>query len=362
MGAARSGGVQSITDDDFSLWLAALDLISRDAPPTAATAVVSNDELLQRLLADPGVSPAIKAATLPRLTNLKSPAIIRTLIKLSTEGDPRVRQEAVRSLAFVSVKAAVNPLRKIALDPNAPMPLRLESLVALGSRDDADVLPLLPLLTEENAEVAVEAARALRPHISLVAVRDGLVAVASRSDAADELKSQAALALSAPATVTTAPRPKSDAEWTAALLDAGAPADAGRGRRVFFSAAATCSTCHVAEGRGTVTGPDLSTIARSSDRAKLIQSLLEPSREIGPLFVTKAVTLKDGTILSGIPAQKDGGGNLTLLQAGGVAQSAVKDQIAKVEDTPVSLMPENLEANLTVQDFRDLLSYLLTLK
>lgn len=361
-GGGGSGSGQPVTEEDFSLWLAALDLISRDAPPTAATAVASNDDLLQRLLADPEVSPAIKAATLPRLTNLKSPAIIRTLIKLSSEGDPRVRVEAVRSLAFVTVKAAVAPLRKIALDPNAPVPLRLEALVALGSREDADVLPLLPLLSGENAEVALETARALRTHVNQTAVRDAFTAAAgNQSGVSTDLKAQADLALGS-VSLASASRPKSDAAWTAALMDAAAPADTDRGRRVFFSAAALCSTCHMAEGRGTVVGPDLSTVARASDRAKLIQSILEPSREIGPLYVTKAVTLKDGTVLSGIASQKDGGGNLALLQPGGVSLPASKDQIAKVEDTPVSLMPENLEASLTVQDFRDLIAYLLTLK
>ena len=88
--------------------------------------------------------------------------------------------------------------------------------------------------------------------------------------------------------------------------------------RVFFSATALCSSCHIAEGRGVMVGPDLGTIARSSDRTKLIQSMLEPSREIGPLYGTKAVTLKDGSAVSGVQALKDGGGNLNLLQTGGV--------------------------------------------
>lgn len=357
--ALEAGGSEPITDDDFALWLAALDLISRDTPPTAATAVTSNDELLQRLLADPGVTPAIKAATIPRLTNFKAPAIIRTLIKLSAEGDPRLRQEAVRSLGFVSVKAVAGPLQHIALDGNAPVPLRLDALVSLGSRDDESIFPLLPLLNEENADVALETARALRTHVSRPEVRAALTSAAAKSGASDELKSQVALALGTP---PPSPRPQSDAEWTAALMDAAAPADADRGRRVFFSAAAQCANCHTAQGRGTAVGPDLGNIARAADRAKLIQSLLEPSREIGPLYVTKAVTLKDGSVLSGVAAQKDGGGKLTLLQAGGLTQVAPPDKIARVEDTPVSLMPEALEANLTVQDFRDLLAYLLTLK
>jgi putative heme-binding domain-containing protein len=141
-----------------------------------------------------------------------------------------------------------------------------------------------------------------------------------------------------------------------------APASVERGRRVFFSANALCSSCHVAENRGVIVGPDLGNIARSSDHAKLIQSILEPSREIGPLYGTKAVTLKDGSVISGVQAIKDGGGNLNILQAGGILVPAPRDQIVRVDETPVSLMPDGLELGLTVQDFRDLLAWLLTLK
>ncbi|RYD30554.1 MAG: hypothetical protein EOP86_19735, partial [Verrucomicrobiaceae bacterium] len=273
LNVARENG-QPVTEDDFSLWLAALDLISRDAPPTAATALASNDDLLQRLLADPVVNPAIKAATLPRLTNFKSPTTIRTLLRLSAEGDPRVREEAVRSLGFVTVKAVVAPLQRIALDGNSPVPLRLNALGSLGGRDDAAVLPLLPLLSGENTELALETARALRTHVSHPEVRAAYTSIAGGSGIPEGLKAQATLALG-----TSPPpseRPRSDAEWTTVLLDAAATADADRGRRVFLSPVAQCSTCHTAESRGTSVGPDLSLIARSSSREKLIQSILEP--------------------------------------------------------------------------------------
>ena len=94
----------------------------------------------------------------------------------------------------------------------------------------------------------------------------------------------------------------------------------------------------------------------------LIQSILEPSREIGPLYGTKAVTMQDGSVISGVQAIKDGGDNLILLQPGGTEIPAPRNNIVRVEETPVSLMPEGLELSLTVQDFRDLLAYLETLK
>ena len=358
--ALEAGGpAAAINQDDFALWLAAMDLIARDAPPTAATASTSNDDLLQKLLADAATSPGIKAAVIPMLTNFKAPAMIRTLMTLAGNGEVKVRQEAVRSLSFVSVKAVAGPLQKIALNPAEPAGLRMDAISALAKRETSEVLPLLPLLGNENPDIAGETVRALRTHSVDGLVKPALEAAAGSANVSAGVKEQLALALgSFPAT----PRPADDAAWTAALMDRSAPASAERGRHVFFSATAMCASCHVAEGRGVMVGPDLGNIARSSDRAKLIQSILEPSREIGPLYGTKAVTMKDGSVISGVQAIKDGGGNLNILQTGGVVTPAPRDQIVKVDETPVSLMPDGLELSMTVQDFRDLLAYLETLK
>jgi putative heme-binding domain-containing protein len=72
--------------------------------------------------------------------------------------------------------------------------------------------------------------------------------------------------------------------------------------------------------------------------------------------------MKDGSVVSGVQAIKDGGDNLILLQPGGTEIPTPRIEIVRVEETPVSLMPEGLELSLTVQDFRDLLAYLETLK
>jgi putative heme-binding domain-containing protein len=278
---------------------------------------------------------------------------------LAGAGAPQSRQEAVRSLAFVTVKAAAAPLRKIALDPAEPAGLRMDAISALAKRETAELLPLLPLLNDADPDIATETVRALRTHVAEAAVKTALEAKATDAGLAEGLKAHLALALGTP---PPAGRPATDAEWNAALQDRSAPASAARGRLVFFSASALCSTCHIAEGRGVMVGPSLGNIARSSDRPKLIQSIMEPSREIGPLYGTKAVTMKDGSVISGVQAIRDGGGNLNIIQAGGVVVPAPRHLIVKVDETGISLMPEGMELGLTLQDFRDLLAYLETLK
>jgi hypothetical protein len=43
-------------------------------------------------------------------------------------------------------------------------------------------------------------------------------------------------------------------------------------------------------------------------------------------------------------------------------QSALRHEVAKVEMVSASLMPDGLESGLTVQEFRDLMAWLATLR
>ena len=115
-------------------------------------------------------------------------------------------------------------------------------------------------------------------------------------------------------------------------------------------------------GRGGQVGPDLSTIARSSDRDKLIDSILNPSREVAPQYVNQIVHTTDGVIISGllIGNQLDGSVTITTTDARTITIPA--DRVSLLRPGTLSVMPDALESSLTVQDFRDLIAYLVTLK
>ena len=107
---------------------------------------------------------------------------------------------------------------------------------------------------------------------------------------------------------------------------------------------------------------DLSTIARSSDRARLLQSILQPSASIAPLYAVKAVTTKKGETFSGIPTAVDSSQGYHLLQPDGSLKKIARPDVAEVTETPVSLMPQGLENTMAVQDVRDLLAWMETLR
>ena len=86
---------------------------------------------------------------------------------------------------------------------------------------------------------------------------------------------------------------------------------------------------------------------------------MEGSRAICSMRVA---TLKDGRVMSGVLAAVQDAGRLDLVVAGGVVQSALRHEVAKVETVSASLMPDGLESGLTVQEFRDLMAWLATLR
>ena len=74
--------------------------------------------------------------------------------------------------------------------------------------------------------------------------------------------------------------------------------DAKAGEAIFFGEGA-CSTCHVALGRGTSNGPDLSNIANKMRLGNMQQVLANPSANITAGYAMASVGMNDGTTLRG---------------------------------------------------------------
>jgi putative heme-binding domain-containing protein len=135
-----------------------------------------------------------------------------------------------------------------------------------------------------------------------------------------------------------------------------------RGRRLFFHQTIGCARCHRIEDRGGSIGPDLSVIARSSNREKLVQSILEPSREIAPQFVTHTIDTSDGESWFGLLESETRDGSLTLITSEGKGVFIPGKQIRARNTSKVSIMPEGLEQTLSEREFIDLVEFLASRK
>ena len=138
------------------------------------------------------------------------------------------------------------------------------------------------------------------------------------------------------------------------------PADAEAGERVFFhSKGPGCYRCHQVDGRGGRVGPDLSRLAKGMDRRRLVQSILQPSLEIAPQFVAWSVARTDGTVFTGVLVGESPEGKLTFADAEGRLIEVKPSDIEERKSQTTSIMPDNVAQDLTTQEFRDLLAFLL---
>jgi putative membrane-bound dehydrogenase-like protein len=126
-----------------------------------------------------------------------------------------------------------------------------------------------------------------------------------------------------------------------------------RGRRVFDM---HCAKCHRFEGRGHDVGPSLDGAAR--DIGYLLVNVLDPNRIVGQAYYTRVVALKDGRVETGLLAAEDMY-SITLKNENDLVKVIPRKDIEEMKEHAKSLMPEGLDKSMSVQDYRDLIRYLM---
>lgn len=141
----------------------------------------------------------------------------------------------------------------------------------------------------------------------------------------------------------------------------GSGGDPEAGRRVFFRTA--CVNCHAHRGRGASTGPDLTSLSGHMTSRRVLESILHPSKEVGPLYVPWQVVTIDGQVLTGLKLDKAGAGNSLRLQgADGLIFEVPLADIESQMPVAQSIMPTGLEGTMSREEFRDLIAFLVQSK
>jgi len=317
-----------ITRAIFEAYIAALSPKGVDAGAEA---------FIAKTLDDPAQPPALRGLALRMLRRDHPSVAVPKLLSL-LEGTGDLRFEAVRALAASPDPAAQAALREVAKGAG---PEREEAVAGLAhSATTPETRAVLKGLLE--GELKAEALRSLAADPESHGLLDPEKAAVAQGR-------------------EPGGRPADLPGWQKLLAAAG---DSRRGERVFFHPKGPqCALCHRVNGRGGDVGPDLTTIGGSLTRDRLIESVVDPSREIAPMFVAHRLRTKDGDVYDGRLRNEDTtAGTITLVNAQGALLVVKLKDVEERQVSKLSLMPEKLPASMTVAEFRDLVSFLESLK
>jgi putative heme-binding domain-containing protein len=118
-----------------------------------------------------------------------------------------------------------------------------------------------------------------------------------------------------------------------------------------------CSACHKKGGIGNLVGPQLDGIG-SRGAQRVIEDILDPNRNVDVAFRYTTVTLKDGAVGQGLKRREEGEA-VVFADLTGREIVLAKSNIAKTEQTALSLMPSALGAAIPEKDFLDLVAFLM---
>ncbi len=117
-----------------------------------------------------------------------------------------------------------------------------------------------------------------------------------------------------------------------------------------------CGQCHKIHGEGFEVGPDITRNGRN-DWNQLLQNVLDPSAVIGPGYQSRTVLASDGRVLTGL-AVEESEQQVVLKVQGGKTETIRRDDIEQYKVNDVSMMPEDLEKQLSPQELADLFAFL----
>ncbi len=121
-----------------------------------------------------------------------------------------------------------------------------------------------------------------------------------------------------------------------------------------------CVNCHTVRKEEPLRGPFLGNIAATYKRPELAEAILMPSKSLAQGFVTNLFALDDGTTISGFVVQ-EAANSVTIRTSEGKEVQIPTATIEERAKSDVSVMPEGLLNEITVEEFASLLDYLQSL-
>jgi putative heme-binding domain-containing protein len=376
---------------------AALNIAPERIPAVAALLdSLNNAPLTQRLSAADGLTQAARQRGV-HLPDATTAWLQRTMVEALGSSDDALLKRAIESVREAKIDAKFQPLTGIVDSTKRAIKLRVSALEAIANIDQGRAFLSRTLASEGAMQLRKRAAELLAQSAANPEVAASLLAalptapgelasvigagLATTDDSCDKLlgvieagKASPTLlrnvlvaallekrpeALRARAAVLTKDLPPEDARLDkviAARVDAFGKAnpDPAHGAQVFQQ---TCAVCHRFKNIGAVVGPQLDGI-KTRGIHRVIEDILDPNRNVDPMFRQTIVETTDGQTIAGLNARVEGE-LLTLTDPTGKPVSVPRAKVKMQTQTRLSLMPPGFESVIPPADFNDLLSYLL---
>lgn len=180
----------------------------------------------------------------------------------------------------------------------------------------------------------------------------------------DPARREALASIINPSAETSTPSPQNRPlvkKWTLKNLHVSSNGSVKNGAEVFRDSG--CIQCHRFGSRGTLLGPDLTSVGRRFGTTDLLRSIIHPSEVIAEKYRSVQILMQDGRSFVGQPRQ---GGDYrspmlelaTDPQRPSMTTRIAKNEIATQKDSEISWMPEGLLDTFTEEEIADLLAYL----
>lgn len=273
------------------------------------------------------------------------PAVVKTLTAGSVEHERMLeflnRNGRLTLRTFVKFPRGKATIR---IETNRPIETTLGSRTAEASGDRSSV----ELSTESNGE-AVEWITTIKTSLQVKPLKL-LATLRLGDDSTSRTISPKMLILPwAPAPVASS----ATAAKPTFSLEGG---DSGRGKLVFQSEQAKCSSCHKVKGEGGAIGPDLSDFA-GKDPETVFREIAEPSASIHPDFVAYTVARQDGRVAMGIVRAR-GADAIRVIDTNAQETLIPRSDIVELRPSSSSIMPAGLIGAIGEEKTRDLLAFL----
>jgi putative heme-binding domain-containing protein len=259
---------------------------------------------------------------------------VEILKKYAVDESPRVRIEAVRGLSFYKKADATDAVLAAAKLPS-DMWLKYVLNCTLGATESAWTgRYVAKKIGQDDKELAKMLDEIIKGSKTIGLAVPYLKILLGANDASAEERNKAMAAL------------------------ASMKGNADRGKAIFRNA--TCISCHKVFGEGASYGPDMMGVGKRWNKAKIIESIIDPNAEIDKKYVTLQIVTSAGKTIQGLLVSEDE--KEVVIFDGKKPQKIAVADIDERNQLKQSSMPEGLAGTMAPNEFLDLVEFLSTLK